>query len=301
MGMVEAGIVLEELGAVVHPGPWLSTAVAAVRAMTRSGAEGGGAAKLLAGIADGSAVVTVGPLDPATERLIASHRFGGTAISGVVDLLDVAAADVILVQAADGGRLGLYAVDTDGGGVSWVSRGGIDLTRKRFRCTLTDAPARRLASMSPQVVEALRDDVLVAMAADAIGAARAALEIAVEHAKVRRQFGQPIGAFQAVQHLCADMLETTELARSGVMYGLWTADHADPAEHHLAAVRVKAFAGRLTSVGDTAVQVLGGLGFTWEHDLHLYLKRLLSWSTYLGASERYLLELGSRLVRPRRS
>jgi alkylation response protein AidB-like acyl-CoA dehydrogenase len=294
--MVEAGIVLEELGAVVNPGPWPSTAVAAVRALIRTEAGGDEAAKLLAGIADGSAVVTVGPLDPAAERPVANGGAGGTAISGVADLADAAAADVILVLATDGGRLGLYAVDADGGGIAAVSRGGIDPTRKRFRCTFTDAPARRLATVTPQAAQALLGDVLVAMAADAVGAARSALELAVEHAKVRNQFGHPIGSFQAVQHMCADMFETVELARSGVLYGLWTADAADPAERHLAAVRAKAFAGRLASVGDTAVQVAGGLGFTWEHDLHLYLKRLLSWSAYLGAPDRYLLELGSRLV-----
>jgi alkylation response protein AidB-like acyl-CoA dehydrogenase len=113
---------------------------------------------------------------------------------------------------------------------------------------------------------------------------------------VRKQFGQVIGSFQAIQHLCVDMYETVELARSGVIHALWAADNGDADERHLSALRAKAFAGRLAAVGDTAIQVFGGIGYTWEHDAHLYLKRLLSWSTFLGGPDRYLTELGARLV-----
>jgi alkylation response protein AidB-like acyl-CoA dehydrogenase len=139
--------------------------------------------------------------------------------------------------------------------------------------------------------------VLIATAADALGAARAVMHLAVEYAKVRKQFGQVIGSFQAVQHLCVDMYESVELARSGVIHALWAADNAAPGERHLAALRAKAFAGRLATVGDTAIQVFGGIGYTWEHDAHLYLKRLLSWSELLGGPDRYLTEIGARLAK----
>jgi alkylation response protein AidB-like acyl-CoA dehydrogenase len=122
------------------------------------------------------------------------------------------------------------------------------------------------------------------------------LHLAVEYAKVRRQFGQPIGAFQAVQHLCVDMYETFELARSGVIHALWAADAADRDERHLAAMRAKAFAGRLATVADNAIQVFGGIGYTWEHDAHLYLKRLLSWNAFLGGPDRYLVEVGAQFA-----
>jgi alkylation response protein AidB-like acyl-CoA dehydrogenase len=118
----------------------------------------------------------------------------------------------------------------------------------------------------------------------------------VEYAKVRRQFGAPIGSFQAVAHLCADMYETVELARSGVQYAVWAADCADPAERHLAALRVKAYSGALAGVGDTAIQVFGGIGFTWEHDAQLYLKRLLSFSRFLGSPDDYLKRVGAELI-----
>ncbi|OBI88827.1 acyl-CoA dehydrogenase family protein [Mycobacterium asiaticum] len=93
-----------------------------------------------------------------------------------------------------------------------------------------------------------------------------------------------------------DMFETVELARSGVIHALWAADAADSTERHLSAMRAKAFAGRLAAVGDTAIQVFGGIGYTWEHDAHLYLKRLLGWSAFGGGPDTYLTEIGARLA-----
>ena len=93
------------------------------------------------------------------------------------------------------------------------------------------------------------------------------------------------------------MYETVELTRSGVIHAAWAADEADADELHLAALRLKGFAARLASVGDTAIQVLGGIGFTWEHDAHLYLKRLLSWSALLGGSGPYLEAIGAEFAK----
>ena len=294
MTMVEAGILAEELGAALYPGPWLSCAVAATRALTHMEA-GGAAAPLLAGIADGSTIATVGPLSG--RRPEAVERSEGFVLRGKIAAIpDVAAADVLLVLAEDRYGAGLFAVETSSCCVEWTPQDDIDQTRKLFRVTLDEVPAQRLASASTDVVQALVDDVLVAHAADALGAAQAVMNLAIEYAKVRRQFGQPIGSFQAVQHLCADMYETVELARSGVIHALWAADAAGPTERHLAAVRTKAFASRLATVGDTAIQVFGGIGYTWEHEAHLYLKRLLSWSAFLGGPDRYLEEVGAQLV-----
>ena len=282
MTMVEAGVVAEELGAALHPGPWLSTAVAATRALTPTGA-----AALLSGIADGSTIATVGPLRgprPVVEN--------GALRGDIAALPDAAAATVMLVLAEDGGGTGLFAVDATSAGVSIAERTHVDQTRKLFDVSLDGAPAQRLASLSPENIDGLVDDVLIAHAADALGAATAVMTLAIEYAKVRRQFDQPIGSFQAVQHLCVDMYETVELARSGVLHAVWAADSAQPAERHLAAVRAKAFAGQLAGVADTAIQIFGGIGYTWEHDAHLYLKRLLGWSAFLGGSDKYLQEVG---------
>lgn len=295
MTMVEAGIVAEELGAGLHPGPWLSSAVAATRALLRMGVDPGVAAPLLTGIADGSTIVTVGPLDGV--RPDAVEIGDGAALRGAMESVpDAAAADLILVLADSRCGTGLFAVQMSTPGIAVAPQPGIDQTRKLFRVEFGDAPARHLASVSAEAVEALIDDVVVARAADALGAARAILDLVVAYAKVRRQFGQPIGAFQAVQHLCVEMYETVELARSGVIHALWAADAADRAERHLAAVRAKAFAGRLAGVADTAIQVFGGIGYTWEHDAHLYLKRLLSWSAFRGGPDNYLVQLGAEFA-----
>lgn len=291
MTMVEAGIVLEELGAGLHPGPWLSSAVAATRALTRFDVDTSAAASLFSGIANGSTVATVGPLDGVFPSAV--ERSDGAVLRGTMDTIwDVAAADVLLILADESDGTGLFAVQASTPGVHAEPRSGIDQTRKQFRVTLDDVPAQRLAIASTDTFEALVDDVVIAWAADALGAARAVLHLAVEYAKVRRQFGQPIGAFQAVQHLCVDMYETVELARSGVIHALWAADAADRGERHSAAMRAKAFAGRLAAVADNAIQVFGGIGYTWEHDAHLYLKRLLSWNEFLGGPDRYLVEVG---------
>ena len=304
MTMVEAGIVAEELGAALHPGPWLSSAVTATRALTRLGAEST-ASDLLTGIADGTTIATVAGLGelgapPAcggTQKpAISAQNAGFCVCSPALTVPDAAAADVILIVAEYGDGTGLFAVRTDSPGISVTPARGIDQTRKQFRVSLTDAPAQLLATPSADAVEAVVDDVLIAMAADALGAASAVLQLAIEYAKVRRQFGQVIGSFQAVQHLCVDMFETVELARSGVIHALWAADSGDADQRHLSALRAKAFAGRLATVGDTAIQVFGGIGYTWEHDAHLYLKRLLSWSEFRGGTDRYLTELGARLT-----
>jgi alkylation response protein AidB-like acyl-CoA dehydrogenase len=295
MTMVEAGIVAEELGAALHPGPWLSTAVAATRMLTRVGADSA-AAEILSGIADGSTIATVAfPAEQTQKPLIRPQNGGFCVRSPSVAVPDAAAADVLLVLAEYRDGTGFFAVPATPTGLSVTPELGVDQTRKQFRVGLDDVPARLLGTPSPEAVAATLDDVLIATAADALGAARAVMQLAIEYAKVRRQFGQAIGSFQAIQHLCVDMYETVELARSGVIHALWASDSA-PDERHLAAVRAKAFAGRLATVGDTAIQVFGGIGYTWEHDAHLYLKRLLSWSEFRGGPDRYLTEIGSRLA-----
>ena len=291
MTMAEAGVVCEELGAALNPGPFASSAVAAARALARF--EVDDAADLYTGLADGSVVATVAPLSPPRATLQSIH--GELVVSGNFDhVSDAAAADTLFVVADDDRRVSLVATPISAARVTLEP--GIDRTRKLFRVVLDDSPARVLATAELGAVEALVDDVVIAAAADAVGAGRRLLQMTVEYAKVRRQFGAPIGSFQAVAHLCVDMYETVELAASGVMHALWATDIADDRERHLAALRVKAFSGRLASVGDQAIQVFGGIGFTWEHDAHLYLKRLLSFSSLLGSPGSYLERIGRETV-----
>ena len=155
MTMVEAGIVLEELGAGLHPGPWLSTAVAAARALTRFEVDASAAAPLFSGIANGSTTVAVGPLDGERPSAVASGD--GVVLRGEIDSVwDAAAADLLLVFADDRDGTGLFAVQTSAPGIDIIPQTGIDQTRKRFRLRLNETPGQRLSAVSPDSVEALR-------------------------------------------------------------------------------------------------------------------------------------------------
>ncbi|WP_179475657.1 acyl-CoA dehydrogenase family protein [Mycolicibacterium vinylchloridicum] len=290
MAMVDAAIVAEEMGAGLYSGPWLSSAVAAPRAIARFGADSE-TAELLSGIAAGDRVAAVGPLYSVPATLSGNGRVSG---KFVVD--DAGAADVILTVTQDGGGLALYAVETALPEVTLVRLPGIDQTHRCFQVTLDRAPGRLLGRAGSQALSALVDDVLIIAAADALGAAQCLVDMTVDYAKTRTQFGQAIGSFQSVAHLCVDMFETVELARSGVIHAAWAVDEGDGDHRHPAALRLKAFSGRLAAVGDTAIQVFGGVGYTWEHDAHLYLKRLLSFSTQGGNADRYLELVGAEFA-----
>jgi len=298
--MVDAGVVLAELGRVLDRGPWISSAIAVPRALRRLG-RSDASAELLSGIADGSTIVALGLHRAHAPSVTATTRGGAVTVSGsTAEVPDADAAAVLLVPARDGDRTCLFAIDAAAPGVSRVAIPTADRTRRRFNVGYTDTPARPLGELRAEVADAVIDEVLIAAAADAAGAAERILELTVAYAKARKQFGKPIGGFQAVAHLCVDMLETVELARGGAMHGLWASDAGTDEQRHSSAMRVKAFSGRLATVGDTAIQIFGGIGFTWEHQAHFYLERLLQWSTFLGRPDRYLREVGEHLVRTSR-
>ncbi|HLG92294.1 MAG TPA: acyl-CoA dehydrogenase family protein [Acidimicrobiales bacterium] len=307
MGLVDMGVVLEELGRAVHPGPFLASAVAATRALCLVGREDEAAA-LLGPMAEGSTVATVALLEPGSRwrwqarATRAEAGPGGWRLSGAKAFVpDASAADLILVPAADGKGVGLFAVEAGAEGLGVEPLASVDQTRRLAHLSLDRVPARRLGQdRSPAEVARALDQVadayLVAMAADGLGAAEQALQMAVAYATDRVQFGVPIGSFQAVQHLCSDMLQWVELARAGVSYALWAADRAGADEAHRAATMAKAYAAdALPRVGASAIQVHGGIGFTWEHDVHLYYKRLLGLQQAHGPASDHLEEL-ARLV-----
>jgi alkylation response protein AidB-like acyl-CoA dehydrogenase len=296
MGMVDMGVVLEELGRAVHPGPFLSTAVAAVSALTGTG----GDAELLASIADGSTVATVALVeDDGRDWRRVATTFAGGALTGTKTFVpDAAAADVVLVTASHGSGLGLFAVDAGASGLVVEQSASIDGTRSQATVRLTDTPARRMGEGdATAVVAEVVDRVLVGLAIDGVGAAQAALDLAVEYAKERVQFDRPIGSFQAIQHLCSDMLQALELGRAGAYYALWACDAADAAERHRAAVMAKAFTcDAFPRIGASAIQVFGGVGFTWEHDVHLFYKRLLTLQEAYGDASDFLEELAGLVL-----
>ena len=271
--MVDAGVVLEELGRAVVPGPYAASAVGAAGLVLDAGSPDDHA-RWLPGIADGSTIATV--------------AFGRSPVAHVPDAV---AADLLLVADGDG-------VDVvDAAAVTITAEETVDLTRRFATVDLDGAPGQRLAGPDPTAaVAATRDRLVIAAVVDGVGAAARALELAVAYAGERVQFDRPIGSFQAVQHLCADMLHDVELARAGAYYALWAADAAPAEERHRAAAMAKAFASdALARVGANAIQVFGGVGFTWEHDIHLFYKRLLTLQHDLGGSVEHREEV-ARLI-----
>ena len=289
MGMVDTGVVLEELGRLVHPGPFISSAVAAASALVLVG----DGADLLPGIADGSLVATLALTedDGRTWRQPSTRADAGGTLSGTKTFVaDTAAADVILVSAAEG----LYAVDARAEGLVVEPVASVDGTRSQATVRFDGTPARRLGRGvdTAAALEEVVDRVLVALVTDGVGAAQVALDMAVAYAGQRVQFDRPIGSFQAVQHLCADMLQALELGRAGAYYALWACDAAPAHERHRAAVMAKAYAAdAFPRIGASAIQVFGGVGFTWEHDIHLFYKRLLTLQEAYGDASDFLDEL----------
>jgi alkylation response protein AidB-like acyl-CoA dehydrogenase len=292
-GMVDVAVVLEELGRAVHPGPFASSAVGVVSLVHLAGSDDD-RAELLPGLASGEIVATVA-MDEADVRADDEQRLTGKQ----THVPDALAADIVLVTATGpDGKRGVFVVDRDGPAVTVTPTPTVDGTRKFAALEFADAPARRLGA--DDVTSALgetADRMVVAAVVDGVGAASRALEMAVDYAKERRQFDRPIGSFQAVQHLCADMLRAVELARAGAYYACWAADAADAAERHRAATVAQAFAAdELYGVGASLIQVHGGIGFTWEHDAHLYYKRLLTLKELGGGSPRQLEELAALIL-----
>lgn len=293
LGMVEMGVVLDEMGRALLPGPFVSSAVGAVTAVLIGGSAEDHAA-LLPGLASGTTIGTV-PLLPAPDAdpPRASEEHGEWRLTGMwTQVPDLLAATLLLVPVPCSDGVGLFAVEPNAGGVGREATDHVDQTRKVGRLAFRDVTACRLGGDAAAAVAAVTDHLLIAMASDAVGAAQAVLDLAVDYAKQRVQFDKPIGTFQAVQHLCADMLLALQLARGGAMYAQWAADHADAAERRRAALTTRAFAGdRLSAVGADAIQVFGGIGYTWEHDAHLYYKRLLTLRHFLGGASTFLDQL----------
>jgi acyl-CoA dehydrogenase len=305
MGMVDLAVVLEEMGRAVHPGPFASTAVGAVGLMSRL-AESGSSDPALGALVEGRAVGTVALYEPERRNRTdapmteAVPTGDGWTLTGTkVHVPDAVAADLLLVTATtpDGGPA-VFAVEPGTFGLTVTSTPSVDGTRKEGTVELDGTPARRVGDgdAGPAIAETV-DRLAVAMVVDGVGAASRALEMAVEYAKERQQFGKPIGSFQAVQHLCADMLREVELARAASYYACWACDAADAEERHRAATIAQACAADgLYSVGASLIQVHGGIGFTWEHDAHLYYKRLLTLQLAGGGATDQLEELAALVL-----
>jgi alkylation response protein AidB-like acyl-CoA dehydrogenase len=184
-------------------------------------------------------------------------------------------ADLLLVVARTSAGISLFAIESGAPGIATEPLPTLDLTRKLATLSLTDTPADLVGEdgAAAGTIRRTLDDAVTVLAMEQVGGARRALDMAVSYAKTRYQFGRPIGAFQAIQHKCANMLVEVESAQSAARYALWAATHA-PVELALAACVAKSFCSEAyTYVSAENIQVHGGIGFTWEHSAHLYFKR----------------------------
>jgi alkylation response protein AidB-like acyl-CoA dehydrogenase len=172
---------------------------------------------------------------------------------------------------------------------------GLDLTRDLASVVLAEAPAIRVgpANDATAWLSAVHDVALAALAAEAIGGAARCLELAVEYAKLREQFDRPIGSFQAIKHKCANLLVEIESGRSAAYHA--SAAVADPGlDASIAAALAKAYCSQaFTHAAKECIQIHGGIGYTWEHDAHLYLRRAKSSELLFGTPSRLRSRLAS--------
>ncbi|MGV0791388.1 acyl-CoA dehydrogenase family protein [Mycolicibacterium sp. XJ1819] len=289
--LVDQAVAIEELGARLACGPLFGTVYLAIPALVAA-SSGAVRDELLGDLVDGrrSAAVAVvdraGVFDADATTVTAS----GGALSGTVTaVVDGGAADVLLVAARGSDGVALYAVDATAAGVQRTPLATLDLTRPAANVTFSEAPARRIAGPdgSARILDHALQVGAALLAVEQVGAAQHLLDLSVEYAKSRLQFGRPIGSFQAVKHRLANLLVDVEHARSTAYHAIWalTDGSDDPALATSIAQAVCSAA--LTHVANDTIQVHGGIGFTWEHQAHLYYKRAATDAALLGSAEEH--------------
>lgn len=301
---VELGVVLEELGKALLPSPYFATVALAGQALTASG-DRAAQARWLPGIAAGELTATVAVAeergswrveDVATTATRVDEA--GWTVSGTkMFVVDGATAGLLLVVAGTEAGPGLFAVENGVPGVTRTPLDALDPTRRLARVELDGVRALRVGpdGDATAYLRTVLDLAAVGLASEQVGGAQACLDAAVEYAKTRVQFGRPIGSFQAVKHACADLLLAVEAARSAAHHAVTVAAQeqageqaaesaGEPAELPTSAALAAAYcAGTYTHAAKQNIQIHGGIGYTWEHDAHLHLRRAKSSEHLLGA------------------
>jgi alkylation response protein AidB-like acyl-CoA dehydrogenase len=278
--LVDQAVAVEEFGAALLPGPVIGTVALAIPALVAAGGEI--AAELLPGMTRGIRTAAFAVPDHGSEPTVAERD--GRLTGELAQVVDGTSADVLLVAARTGDGVGLFAVD--GAAATRMPLSTMDQTRRQAAVRLDAAPARAVAG--PGDARRVIDDALATgatlLAAEQVGVAQHMLDLTVAYAKDRLQFGRPIGSFQAVKHRLADMLVLVEHARSAAYYAAWAIQDGtdDPA---LAASIAQAVCSEAAyRVAADAIQLHGGIGFTWEHPAHLYYKRAVTDAALLGSA-----------------
>jgi alkylation response protein AidB-like acyl-CoA dehydrogenase len=289
-GYVELVVVLEEMGAALLCAPYFATVALAANTLLSCNDEGA-KKDLLPGIAAGTTVATLALTEDSgrwtTEAITlqaSPHRDGWKLDGHKMFVIDGHNADLVLVAALAPRGVSLFSVEGAASGLVRTPLATMDQTRKQARLEFSATPAR-LVGEEGQAAAALSrtlDLAAVALAAEQVGGAQRCLDMSVEYAKTRIQFGRPIGSFQAIKHKCADMLLEVESAKSAAYYAGWAAAE-DSEELPVVASLAKSYCSEAYfHAAAENIQIHGGIGFTWEHDAHLYFKRAKSSELLLG-------------------
>ena len=300
--LVDQAVAVEQLGAALACGPLFGTVYLAVPALVACSER----ADLLAPLVDGTQTAAfavgdaAGLFDPAAVAVDAAPTDQGWALTGAVErVVDAGAADTLLVAAKNPDGVGLYAVATNGDGVQHVSLTTLDLTRPQANVTFADAPARLIAG--PDEAERVITHALqvgsALLAVEQVGAAQHLLDLSVGYAKSRLQFGRPIGSFQAVKHRLADDLVALEHARSTAYHAVWALMDGSDDPALAVSIAQATCSAAFTRVATDTIQVHGGIGFTWEHQAHLYYKRAYTDAALLGTAEQHRTRVAELVLR----
>lgn len=292
LSALEACVIAEELGRVLAPTPWTSSAILFADAVALGGAESQRRA-WLPRIASGEAIGTVAFAEGAGIRpwarasVSASASGAGYELSGVKSpVVDIGCADVAVVTANGPDGLGLYLIELAQDGVDIQLVPSLDESRPLGRLTLTRASAQKLSG-GADLFETLMDRSAIVTAFEELGGAEACLHMAVAYAKERYAFGRPIGSFQAIKHRLADLYAELELARSNCFYGAWALATGDATLAESACCARLSMARTFILCARESIQVHGGIGFTWDFDAHLYYRRAKHLSAALGGPMRW--------------
>ena len=300
---VELGIVLEEMGRALLCAPFFSTVVLAANALLLCGDEAA-QRDYLPGIASGETIATLAFTEPSGRwdesgiEMTATAEADGHTLSGTkMFVIDGHTADLVLVLARTNAGISLFAVDGDAAGLTRTPLATMDQTRKQARLEFADTPARLIESegIGWDFVARVLDLAAVGLAAEQVGGAQKVLEMAVEYAKVRVQFGRPIGSFQAIKHKCADMLLEVESSKSAAYYGMWCAAEMNDELASVASLAKAYCSEAYFHAAAENIQIHGGIGFTWEHPAHLYFKRAKSSELLFGDPTYHREQLAQRI------
>jgi alkylation response protein AidB-like acyl-CoA dehydrogenase len=289
-GYVELTVVLEEMGRSLVCAPFFSTVVLATNTLLQAGDEAACAA-YLPGIASGETIATLavteanGRWDESGIEATATASGDGWTIDGAkMFVLDGHTASLVVVAARTAAGVSLFAVDGDAAGLTRTALSTMDQTRKQAKLEFAGTPATLIGTDGGgwDVLSRVLDLAAVALAAEQVGGAQACLDMAVEYAKVRVQFGRPIGSFQAIKHKCADMLLEVESAKSAAYYAGWCASEMNDELPAVASLAKAYCSEAYFHAAAENIQIHGGIGFTWEHPAHLYFKRAKSSELLFG-------------------